>query len=74
MPKLSAAEIIYKALVWAEESMEQMVDGDPGEYGKQVADELRQLRAYRKKRFGERPDPLVGAKKFEAFSTRWPRG
>lgn len=73
MAKLTASEIIYKALVWAEESMEQMVDGDPGEYGKQVADELRQLRAYRRKRFGERPDPIAGTKKVPAISTKWPR-
>lgn len=73
MPKLTASQIVHIALVWAEESMEQMVDGDPGEYGKQVADELRQLRAYRLKRFGEQTDPFVEAERVLAISTKWPR-
>jgi hypothetical protein len=64
MPKMTAAEIVYTALVWGEESMVQMVAGchesDP--YRTEVAEQLKQLRAYRKRRFGTPPDPFEGAK------------
>lgn len=64
MPKMTAAEIIYTALVWGEESMAQMISGcaedDP--YRADVSDQLKQLRAYRKRRFPPPPDPFKGAK------------
>ena len=64
MAKLTATEIVRIALIWAEESMHQMVDGcdrdDP--YRADVADQLKQMKAYNRRRFGERPDPLAGAK------------
>lgn len=71
MGKLSASQIIYKALVWAEEGMEQMVDADPHGYGIIVSDELKQLRAYRYRRFGKPKDPLEGAKKVSAWDTKF---
>ena len=64
MPKMTAREIVYAALVWGEEGMEQMVRAchadDP--YRAEVFAELKQLRAYRKKRFGERKEPTDGAR------------
>lgn len=66
--KLTNAQIIYKALVWAEESMAEMVHGCGGnEYGQEVEADMKQLRAYRKKRFGERADPMKGAKPINVF-------
>lgn len=62
--KLSAAELVRIAIVWAEESMLQMIDGlgnsDP--YRAEVADQLKQMRAYSRRRFGSRPDPTAGAR------------
>lgn len=62
--KLTAAEIIYTALVWADESMDQMISGcaeqDP--YRAEVISLRKQLRAYRNRRFGKPKDPFEGAK------------
>lgn len=54
--KMTVAEITLTALVWAEESMEQMIDGcgSDSEHGKKVAAELKLLRDYRLRRFGKR--------------------
>jgi hypothetical protein len=68
MPKsdgdMTAGEIIRTALIWAEESMNAMIGGlhkdDP--HRAEVLAELRQLRAYHKRRFGEVPNPLAGCK------------
>lgn len=65
MPKkLTAAEIIFTALVWGDESMSQMIeglhDGDP--YKAEVKSELKQLRAYRQRRFGKDRNPFEGCK------------
>lgn len=69
MTKLSPTQIIYTALVWAEESMAQMVDGcgPDDEYGKKTADKLKQLRAYRHKRFGKHKDPFKDAKLVDIY-------
>lgn len=70
--KMTAGEIVHTALIWGEESMEQMIAGtdkdDP--YHAQVKSELKQLRAYRKRRFGERPDPTAGCKLVSALEIR----
>lgn len=75
MPKMTAGEIIHAALVWGEEGMEQMVNGcdhdDP--YRAEVLDQLKQLRAYRKKRFGVRPEPTDGAKLVNVLQELTPR-
>lgn len=68
MTKLTASQIVYKALVWAEESMEEMVRGSRDENGRKVADELKQLRAYRKKRFGQPKDPFEGVPKINVIT------
>lgn len=61
--KLPVKEIIRIALIWADESMLAMVHGcdekDP--YRTEVLDQLKQLRAYYKHRFGKRRDPFEGA-------------
>jgi hypothetical protein len=63
--RLTAAELMKIAITWAEESMVQMISGcekdDP--YRADVADQLKQLRAYRKRRFGAPVDPFKDAKK-----------
>jgi acyl-CoA hydrolase len=60
---MTAAEIIYAALVWGEEGMEQMISGcAEGEYRDEVSAQLKQLRAYRKRRFPPAPDPFKNAK------------
>lgn len=70
--KLTSSEIVYKALVWAEESMEEMIRGcDGNEYGQEVEAELKQLRAYRKKRFGASADQFKGAKLVNAVETKF---
>lgn len=62
--RLTAVEIMQIAITWAEESMVQMINGceenDP--YRAEVADQLKQMRAYRKRRFGKPQDPFEGAK------------
>ncbi|MFI5423143.1 MAG: hypothetical protein ACHQWH_04305 [Nitrososphaerales archaeon] len=62
--KLTAAELIHIAITWAEESMLQMIHGCPegGEYRAEVIDQLKQLRAYRKRRYGKPSDPFKDAK------------
>lgn len=64
MAKMTAGEIVYAALVWGEEGMAQMVHAchadDP--YRAEVLEQLKQLRAYRKKRFGEMREPTEGAR------------
>lgn len=62
--KLTAAEITHTALIWAEESMLQMIGGlsDSDPHKAVVTDEYRQLRAYRKRRFGLPPDPFKDTK------------
>lgn len=61
---MTAAEIIKTALVWAEESMLQMIgglhDGDP--HKAVVTSEYNQLVAYRKRRFGQPADPFKDTK------------
>lgn len=61
---MTASEIVHTALVWGEEGMVQMVRAchadDP--YRAEVKDQLKQLRAYRRKRFGERKEPTEGAR------------
>ena len=61
--KMNAAEIVRIAIIWAEESMCEMIHGchedDP--YRKQVQDQLKQLRDYRNRRFGKSRDPFEGA-------------
>jgi hypothetical protein len=61
---MTAAEIIHAALIWGEEGMQQMIHAchadDP--YRAEVKDQLKQLRAYRKKRFGEQIEPTEGAR------------
>lgn len=70
MPKkMTAAEIILAALIWGDESMSQMVeglhDGDP--YKDDVKNQLKQLRAYRRRRFGEIKDPTDDCKLVSAL-------
>lgn len=62
--RMTAAEVIYTALVWAEESMAQMVHGcgPDSEHGRHIADEIKQLRAYRVRRFGKERSPFEGSK------------
>jgi hypothetical protein len=64
MAKLSASQIVYVAITWAEESMLQMIGGcdkdDP--YRAEVLDELKQIRTYRDKRFGKPADPFKDAR------------
>jgi len=63
MAKMTASQIVYTALIWAEESMYTMIDGthesDP--HRAELKDELKQLRAYRKRRYGQPSDPFAGA-------------
>lgn len=72
MPKMTAGEIVHAALVWGEEGMAQMVDAchmdDP--YRAEVLDQLKQLRAYRRKRFGEMPDPTADARLVNVLKER----
>lgn len=62
--KMTAVEIIQIAITWADESMVQMISGlssdDP--HRAEVKDQLKQMRAYRKRRFGNPKDPFEGAK------------
>jgi hypothetical protein len=62
--KMTSVEIIYTAIIWAEESMIQMIngceDGDP--YRAEVSNQLKQMRAYRKRRFGKPDCPFKDAK------------
>lgn len=62
--KMNAAEIVRVAIIWAEESMCEMIHGcshdDP--YRKQVQDLLKQMRTYRNRRFGKPRDPFEGGK------------
>lgn len=75
MPKMTAGEIVYAALVWADEGMEQMIFGcqDDDPYRAEVKDQLKQLRAYRKKRFGEMKEPTEGAKLVNVLEELTPR-
>ena len=71
--KLSAAEIVYAAITWAEESMLQMIAGcdesDP--YRAEVRDQLKQMRAYRDRRFGKpRNNPFEGARLVDMATLR----
>lgn len=71
--KLSAAEIVYMAITWAEESMAQMVAGcdadDP--YRAEVKDWMKQMRAYRDRRFGKpQNNPFEGAKLINMMELR----
>jgi hypothetical protein len=61
--KLTSAEIIHIAVTWAEESTLQMIGGCPEDdsYRAEVADQLKQMRAYRKRRFGKPANPFEGA-------------
>lgn len=61
--KLSAAQIVYIAISWAEESMLQMIDGcqDDDPYRAEVLDQIKQMRVYRNARFGKPKNPLEGA-------------
>lgn len=62
--KMISVEIIYTAITWAEESMLQMVHGchetDP--YRAEIMDQLKQIRAYKRRRFGKPDDPFRDAK------------
>jgi hypothetical protein len=64
MVKMSDKAIVLAALIWAEESMWAMVHGsaesDPNRAD--VLSQVNQLRAYRLKHYGKRPNPLKGAK------------
>ncbi len=62
--KLTSAEIVHKALVWAEESMLQMIGGldDADPHKAVVTNEYKQLVAYRKRRYGTPPDPFKGTR------------
>lgn len=70
--KMSAAEIIYAALVWGEEGMLQMIGGldksDP--YKAEVTSQYNQLRAYRRRRFGKEKDPFKGCKTITIMELR----
>lgn len=75
---MNASEIVYIALVWAEENMEAMIESLDGVSGddcaverQKVATQLRQLREYRKRRFGSRIDPIASLPKIDA-RTRQP--
>lgn len=61
--KLSAAQLVQIAITWAEESMMQMICGCPKDdpYRAEVSEQLKQLRIYRRQRFGKPRDPLEGA-------------
>lgn len=62
--RMTSVEIIYAAITWAEESMALMIDGchegDP--YRETVLDQLKQMRAYKRRRFGKPDDPFKNAK------------
>jgi len=62
--KMTAAEIMLVAITWAEESMVQMIGGMPVDdpYRDEVRSQLKQMRAYRKRRFGKPHNPFEGAK------------
>lgn len=62
--KMTAAEIIYAALVWGEEGMLSMIGGldDSDPYKAEVSDQWKQLRAYRRRRFGKERSPFEGCK------------
>lgn len=68
---MTAHEIIYTALVWGEESLTQMIVGcspkDP--YRAECEGKLRQLQAYRKRRFGKEKNLLEGSKLVDVFDT-----
>lgn len=76
--KLSVSEIVRQALIWGEESVAAMIDGHTPPFGEVVDSEhvrdlrsLRdQMRAYRNKRFGPRPDPFVGTELVDAMSLK----
>lgn len=63
-PKMIAAEIIYAALVWGEEGMLSMIGGlnDSDPYKAHVTNQWKQLRAYRRRRFGKENNPFEGCK------------
>lgn len=65
MARMPADKIIYNALVWAEESMLAMLGGLPvaDAYRVKLLDELKQMRAYRNRRFGKPKDPFAGTRK-----------
>lgn len=62
--KMTSVEIIYTALIWAEESMALMIDGchDDDPYRAEVMGQLKQMRAYKRRRFGKPDDPFKDAK------------
>ncbi len=77
--KFTASEIVNHALTWAEESIAHMIEAhtpadsaviDP-EHVAYLRNLQRQMRAYRWKRFGLRPDPLAGAKRVDAMTTKF---
>lgn len=72
MAKMTTAEIIHVAITWAEESMVQMVGGchedDP--YRADVLDQLKQIRAYKRRRYGKPEDPFKDAKLVSIFDLK----
>ena len=73
--KLSASELVYIAIIWAEESMLQMIGGcDPEDpYRAEVKDQLTQLRAYRNRRFGKPENIFEGAELVTMAELRRPQ-
>lgn len=67
--KMSVSAIIEQALVWAEESIDQMIAGhsDKDPHRAELIELRRQMRAYHRRRFGKAADgkaadPFAGAK------------
>jgi hypothetical protein len=62
--KMTAAEIIYTALVWADEGLTEMINGlDDGEpHRVECINVRKQLHAYRRRRFGPGKNPFEGCK------------
>lgn len=76
--KFSASEIVRHALSWGEESIAAMIDAHTSADGvitdsKHVAylqGLLKQMRAYRNKRFGPKPDHFAGTHLVDAFTMK----
>lgn len=67
--KMRASEIILQALIWAEESIHEMINGTSGDdpHRAELVELRKQMRTYRKRRYGKLPDPLAGAKPVNIF-------
>jgi hypothetical protein len=66
---MSASEIVLQALIWGEESITEMINGthESEPHRAELVELRRQMRVYRKRRYGKPVDPFANAKLVSAF-------